>query len=126
MNVALYNRGTFGAGAPAYYHSDTLLSGELCNFTYHGNNQCAWNSDYTLLLSDTFRVHKWKRNHHLQYKMKSHIETTAPHSAPALMLRKLPVVGITLMAVAFSYWNSQTNILFCFLFENVKRNPIIP
>jgi len=30
------NRGTFGAGASASYHSDRLLTGESCHSTCHG------------------------------------------------------------------------------------------
>lgn len=60
---------TWGRG-PCGYHSDTLLSGELCNTTCYGNNWFPWNSDCTLLLSDTFRVHKCFENEQIISNLK--------------------------------------------------------
>lgn len=102
--------------ASAGYHSDTLLTEELCSSTCHGNHWCTWNSDYPLLLSDTCRVHKWKMNYHLQFKVKSQIDT-ASHSDPPWTLSKLPDAGITPKAVACDYWNPETSIYFYFLFR---------
>lgn len=55
---------------PCGYHSDTLLTGELCNTTCYGNNGFPWNSDCTLLLSDTFWVHECFENEQIISSLK--------------------------------------------------------
>jgi len=117
------NRGTFGAGASASYHSDRLLTGESCHSTCHGETDLHGILTVLhchLILSGYISE---RRTNQVQFKRKSQIEISA-HSAPPKRLIS-PLMLELHQRQSHSIIVIQNKYLFLYSFEDVERNLII-
>ena len=111
------NRGTFGAGASASYHSDRLLTGESCHSTCHGETD--FHGILTvlhchLILSGYISE---RRTNQVQFKRKSQIEISA-HSAPPNGGNRLrsPPFPLPRPSLSFSMMTNIHSLQFLFPF----------